>query len=133
MNSQGVEVSDLTIIFKVSRITVYNWLNRWDSDGLPGLYNRKGQGRKPILTDADSVQVEERVWENCQQLKEVRTKLKADLSRDFSDKTLKRFLKSLVRRGGGSVKVWKNLRIRRSMLTKRSAWLSYRSLKDKGI
>lgn len=105
MSSQGVEVSDLMIIFKVSRITIYNWLNRWDSDGLPGLYNRKGQGRKPILTDADSVQVEERVRENCQQLKEVRTKLKADLSRDFSDKTLKRFLKSLVRRGGGSVKV----------------------------
>lgn len=92
------------VIFDVSRITIYNWLDRWDKEGLVGLSNQKGQGRKPIFTSEDSVQVKQRVKENCQQLKEVRTQLKADLSKDFSERTLRRFLKSLVRRGGAFVK-----------------------------
>jgi transposase len=79
--------------------------NRWDNQGLRGLYNANGQGRKSILTDADIEQVKQRVRENRQQLKEVRTQLKEDLSKKFSDKSLKRFLKSLVANGNDFAKV----------------------------
>lgn len=105
LSSQGYNISSLASIFNVSRITIYNWLNRWDNQGLMGLYNEKGQGCKPILTDADIEKVKQRVKENRQQLKEVRTQLKIDLSKDFSDKTLKRFLKSLVASGDGLEKI----------------------------
>ena len=99
LSNQGHDITSLMGIFNVSRITIYNWFNRWDSQGLMGLYNEKGQGCKPILTDADIEKVKQRVRENRQQLKEVRTQLKIDLSKGFSDKTLKRFLKNLVANG----------------------------------
>jgi transposase len=99
LSHQGQDISALMSIFKVSRITVYNWFNRWDKYGLIGLYNEKGQGRKTILTDSDIEKVKERVRENRQQLKVARVQLKEDLSKEFSDKTLKRFLKNLVANG----------------------------------
>ncbi len=36
-------------IFKISYKTVYNWLNRWESDGVVGLYNKPGRGRKRVI------------------------------------------------------------------------------------
>jgi hypothetical protein len=36
------------------------------------------------------------VQENAQQLKKARLKLKEELKREFSEKTLRRFLKSLI-------------------------------------
>jgi hypothetical protein len=30
--------------------TVYTWLDRYQQDGLPGLVNRKGRGRKPAFS-----------------------------------------------------------------------------------
>lgn len=98
----GHDISTLMSIFKVSRVTIYNWFDRWEKHGLMGLYNKKGQGRKTILSGADIELVQQRVRENRQQLKAVRVQLKADLSKDFSDKTLKRFLKSLVGTGTAS-------------------------------
>lgn len=104
LSHQGHDVSSLMAIFKVSRITIYHWLNRWRDQGLRGLYNGIGQGRPSILTQADAEVVKQRVRENRQQLKEVRTQLKTDLAKDFSDKTLKRFLKSLVADGAVTAK-----------------------------
>ncbi len=34
-------------IFSVSCKTIYNWLNRWESEGMVGLYNKHGRGCKP--------------------------------------------------------------------------------------
>jgi transposase len=36
-------------IFKVSYKTMYNWLNRWEYEGMLGLYNKPGRGRKKHL------------------------------------------------------------------------------------
>ena len=93
LSCQGQDISSLMSIFNVSRITIYNWFNRWEKHGLLGLYNQKEQGRKALLTDSDIEKVQQRVRENPQQLKAVRVQLKEDLSKEFSDKTLKRFLK----------------------------------------
>jgi transposase len=65
-----------------------------------GLRNQPGQGRKAILKVEDLPQIKAKVQQNPQHLKAVRQELKVDLQRNFSDKTLRRFLKSLVRSGG---------------------------------
>ncbi|MEG4361288.1 helix-turn-helix domain-containing protein, partial [Microcoleus sp. C2C3] len=44
--SQGVKNKDLKKIFKISHKTMYNWLNRWEAEGMLGLYNKPGRGRK---------------------------------------------------------------------------------------
>ena len=88
--------------FQVSQLTIYNWLNAWEERGLRGLYNKAGQGRNPILTTSDQATVSQHVERHCQQLKLARQTLRAELNRDFSQKTLSRFLKSVAGDGNAS-------------------------------
>ena len=96
LSSDGYEVKELAGIFRVSEITIYGWLGRWEQSGIVGLRDKAGRGRKPILTDEDLPPVKAVVQANAQALKLAREKLKQELGREFSAKTLKRFLKSLI-------------------------------------
>jgi transposase len=96
LSAEGYEVKDLAAVFPVSQMTIYNWLRRWERGGISGLKDSAGRGRKPILQAVDLPQVKARVQENARQLKIARQRLKEELGREFSEKTLRRFLKSLV-------------------------------------
>lgn len=96
LSSQGYEVKQLAQVFRVSEICIYSWFKRWEKGGIIGLRDKTGRGRKPILRDEDLSIIKEKVQENAQRLKIAREQLKAELGREFSTKTLKRFLKSLT-------------------------------------
>ena len=96
LSQQGKPVKELSQIFSVMPLTVYTWFHRWEQKGLVGLFNEKGPGRKPILTQADESVVKQQVQANAQKLSLAREQLKTELNKAFSHKTLKRFLKSLV-------------------------------------
>ena len=96
LSDEAYEVKDLAVVFKVSANTIYGWLNRWETGGIVGLRDKVGRGRKPILSIADFPQVKKRVQENAQQLRRARVELKEDLEREFSEKTLRRYLKNLT-------------------------------------
>jgi transposase len=96
LSSEGYEVKELARIFRVSDISIYSWFKRWEAGGICGIRDKAGRGRKPILQAADLWQIKRQVQENAQRLKIAREKLKAELGREFSTKTLKRFLKSLT-------------------------------------
>jgi len=104
LSHQGKEVKELAIIFSVIPLTVYSWFYRWEEKGLVGLLNEKGRGRKPILLQTDSEKIKSKVQANAQQLKVARQELKVDLNKEFSHKTLKRFLKKLVADGNAGGK-----------------------------
>ena len=59
-----------------------------------------GQGRKSILTLNDHSTIKAKMQQTPQQLKRVRDELRKELKKEFSTKTLNRFLKSLVRLDG---------------------------------
>jgi len=96
LSSEGYQVKELAVIFRVSETSVYGWLKRWESGGIVGLRDKAGRGRRAILRAEDLPQVKAIVQENAQALKVARQKLKEQLGREFSAKTLKRFLKSLI-------------------------------------
>jgi len=96
LSSEGYEVKELAGIFQVSEISIYGWPKRWERSGIVGLRDKAGRGRKPILRAEDLPQVKTCVQENAQALKLAREKLNQELGREFSAKTLKRFLKSLI-------------------------------------
>lgn len=102
LSAAGHSVAAIMGVLGVSRQTVYSWFNRWEKGGLAGLANAAGQGRPPLLTDADEERVAAAVRANRQQLKEVRASLRQELAKDFSARTLRRFLKSAVGRGAAS-------------------------------
>ena len=96
LSNQGKTINELSLIFVVSRLSITNWFKRWLDKGFSGLSNAVGQGHKYILTEQDSAVIKAKVQANCQQLKQVRLELKQELSKEFSLKTLQRFLKNLM-------------------------------------
>lgn len=96
LSSQGYQVKELADIFRVSEISIYTWLKRWETGGIVSLRDKPGRGRRAILQAEDLDQIKQTVQENAQRLRIAREKLKVELGREFSAKTLKRFLKSLT-------------------------------------
>ena len=57
LSAQGYTTTQLMEIFQVTRVTLYNWFNAWESRGVAGLYDRKGKGRKPKVTPKQKEQI----------------------------------------------------------------------------
>lgn len=96
LSSEGYQVKELASIFRVSEISIYTWFKRWEAGGIVGLRDKAGRGRRTILRAEDLAVIKEKVQANAQRLKVARERLKEELGREFSTKTLKRFLKSLI-------------------------------------
>lgn len=106
LSHQGYDMLSISKIFDVTHGTVSNWFSNWEKGGIAGLWNASGQGRKSILRQEDLAIIKSKVSATPQQLKVVRVELMEELQRDFSQKTLERFLKTVVKPvGKGVVKV----------------------------
>jgi transposase len=105
--SQGVKIEELAKIFKISHKTLYNWFNRWESEGMIGLYNKPGRGCKPTFNLAQKEKIREWTKQEPRQLKQVLQKVKKEWGIKVSTKTIQRILKMLsmswhrMRRGVG--------------------------------
>lgn len=80
-------------LFKVSRNTIYNWFNNWESSGLVGLYNHSGQGRKKIFDINQQKIIKEWVKETPKKLGLVQEKIKKQWGITVSKDTIKRVIK----------------------------------------
>lgn len=105
--SLGVKIPELIKIFQVSRKTLYNWFNRWEVDGIVGLYNQPGQGCKPTFNSQQKDQIRAWAKKEPRQLKQVVQKVRESWGITVSTKTIQRLLKMLrmtwhfLRRGVG--------------------------------
>ena len=91
--SQGIKNKNLMKTFQVSYKTMYNWLNRWEYEGMLGLYNKPGRGRKKTFNSAQSAQIRDWVKLQPKQLKQVVQKIKKEWSVNISTETIKRIIK----------------------------------------
>jgi transposase len=48
--NKGFDTREISEILDVKILTVYNWFNRWEKEGIEGLKTKSGQGRKPLLS-----------------------------------------------------------------------------------
>jgi transposase len=95
LRQRGMSVPQLLEIFPVSRKTLYNWFESWDSDSVVGLYNRPGRGRKATFDSEQRNQIQAWVKAHPRQLKTVLEKIKAEWDITVSTQTVKRVLKAL--------------------------------------
>lgn len=95
LSNQAYDMASLANIFNVTQPSITHWFDSWEQKGIAGLRNRKGQGPKFILTQSDAATIKAKVQSNPQELRKVREELKEELKKDFSQKTLERFLKPL--------------------------------------
>jgi transposase len=93
LSSQDYSIAQLMEIFSVSRKTLYNWFNNWEAQGVLGLYNRPGRGRKNTFSPEQIAQIRAWVQQQPKQLKQVVQKVQAEWDISISTKTIKRVLK----------------------------------------
>jgi transposase len=103
LRSQGMKNIEIQSVFPVSEKTLYNWFNAWNDNGLVGLYDRVGRGRKPKLNAEQKAQVKDWVKDSPRNLKAVLEKIEATWNIKISLDTLKRMLKAFQMR-------WKRMR-----------------------
>lgn len=61
LSSQDYSIAQLIEIFQVSRKALYSWFNNWEAQGVLGLYNCPGRGRKSTFTLEQIEQIRLRV------------------------------------------------------------------------
>ncbi len=102
-----MKVEELIKIFSVSYRTIYNWFYRWESEGILGLYNKPGRGRKSKFNSQEQAQIKEWTKQEPRQLKQVKQKIQDQWKVEVSIKTIQKVLKTLkmswhrMRRGVG--------------------------------
>jgi transposase len=92
LSHEGYSINQLASIFKVTRLTITNWLNDWDKFALVGLYDRQGRGRKPKLTPEQQQQVKAWAKETPKNLDLVQNKIESKWKTQVSKDTIKRIL-----------------------------------------
>lgn len=95
LSYQGYMINELSHIFQVDRITIYNWFNAWESRHFSGLYDRKGRGRRPILNKDQRDQIREWVKQYPKNLNKIVGLVRDEFDLDVSKDTIKRILKAL--------------------------------------
>jgi transposase len=93
--SQKSKLEELMKVFSVSYKTIYNWLNRWESEGIIGLYNKPGRGRKRSFNPEQETRIREWVRQEPRQLKKVLQKIKEEWEIETSTETIKRILRKM--------------------------------------
>jgi len=97
LKSEGRKSIEIAAIFGCGEKSVNDWLHRYVCEGIKGLRTKPGRGRPSILSTAtDAARVRQAVSEHRQRISLAKAALEADLGKEFSQRTLVRFLKNLT-------------------------------------
>jgi len=50
LSFSGKTVNEISQLFSVGINSVYSWFDRWETEGISGLKNKSGQGRRPKIS-----------------------------------------------------------------------------------
>ena len=103
LSHQGLAMGRIAAVYQVSRYAVSEWLERWHSAGLVGLYDHPRSGRPPRLTPDEQHKVDQYLQDHPKDLKQVVHVLEQETTKRVSTKTIKRLIKK-------HRYVWKRLR-----------------------
>ncbi len=95
--SEGLTNKAIGKLFSCHEMTVWGWVKRYNEEGLEGLQTKPGAGRPPILDSVEDLElIKEKVSEHRQRIGLAKDELEEELGKEFSEKTLRRFLKKTV-------------------------------------
>ena len=97
LKSEGRKSKEISQFLGCHEISVNSWVKRYKDRGIEGLKTKEGRGRPPILSEKeDSAKVREAVKRHRQRVSLAKVELEKSFRKGFSQRTLTRFLKSLV-------------------------------------
>jgi transposase len=119
LKADGRKSQEIADILGLCQQAVNGWLWRYKNDGIKGLETKPGQGRVPILNlSQDAALVRLSVAEHRQRISQARAELERNLEKQFSDRTLRRFLKNCVADINASANDLVRRKPKKSMTTK---------------
>ena len=95
LSYQGYTIKELSHIFQVDRITIYNWFDHWESRRFAGLYDRAGKGRPPLFNQDQKEQIRDWIKQYPKNLNKSMALIQQEFNVRASKSTLKRVLKSM--------------------------------------
>ncbi len=111
LSDQEHSVPMICSIYNVCRQTVSTWFSNWEKNGIDGLVDCQGRGRRSILTEKQQRNLVLKVKKSPRSLKSVLSGVEEDLGISISIDTVKRICKQ-------AGLVWK--RVRKSLRIKRN-------------
>lgn len=103
LSHQGYSIPQIARVYGVERRSVSSWLDRWQHEGLVGLYDRPHPGRPHSFSEAEQRQVRQLVRQFPREIKRVVEEVAQATGKRVSPKTIKRLLKK-------TGLVWKRIR-----------------------
>ncbi len=95
LNARRYSIPQVSELLEVHYNSVYNWITRYEKEGVAGLKDKPKSGRPTILTEEDKQRVEGFIQDTPQQPKVVLARVEAELGKSMSRDTLRRVLRSL--------------------------------------
>jgi transposase len=95
LSHEGYSTTVLMDLFKVTRLTLYNWFDEGAARRFSGLYNRPGRGRKRTFTADQQEQIKQWSKAEPKNLEAVRERVKKTWNIGVSKETIKRVLKAM--------------------------------------
>ncbi len=97
LKSEKRSSKEVGALLGCSHIIVNTWLKRYEANGMEGLKTKAGQGRKPILDAVEDLEaVKQAVTTNRKKLSVAKAELEEALNKNFSGRTLRRYVKKTV-------------------------------------
>ena len=96
LKSEGRKSDEIASFLGTSEQKVNRWLWRYKLEGVQGLVIRQGRGRPAILQIEHTASIKEAVRRHRQRISVARVELEKSIGKEFSQKTLERFLKNLT-------------------------------------
>ena len=93
LSAKKIPLKDMAKIFSVCRQTVSIWLKNWEKDGLCGLIDQPGRGRRKKLSESQEAEVINLVKESPRSLNKVLSEIEENWGVKLSKSTLKRMCK----------------------------------------
>jgi transposase len=94
LSNDGQKIPELKKIFKADLTTIYNRFNAWESESLVGLYDRKGKGRKSVLTPEIKDKIREMIKEYPKKISHICGLIEENFGVSVCVRTVQRFLKA---------------------------------------
>jgi transposase len=97
LKSEGRKSQDIASFLGFCQQAVNLWLKRYQAEGITGLLVRAGRGRPCILSPTEDLEaVKKAVKKHRQRISIARAELEETLGKEFSGRTLNRYLKILT-------------------------------------
>jgi transposase len=96
LKSEGRKSEEIASFLGFCQQAVNNWLKRYKAEGINGLLVRMGRGRPAILSKTEDIEaIKKAMQKHRQRISIAKVELEDTLGKEFSGRTLSRYLKIL--------------------------------------